>query len=323
MLYREMEDTSLDQIYGISEREVRETRARMEDIAARLEPARSTISLLKDLAREHPAPSELIPTVKAILENVIEFVASRELLSSAPNAQLEIVETPFLLRVLGPMVLVTPGALDMYSSPSYLMLTMPRVDWSLQRAEAHLTNFNARALQLGVIREAYPGYYLHYSFQKSSSSRIRRLLTSRASRDGWGAYAEQMLLDEGFEWDDPVLRLRQLHQALIMQCGLLAAVGLHSEKLSLSQVVQLFIEQAYLDPEQAAREARSVAIDWTHASAALGKLQILKLRRDFVVDGDLSRTLRAFHDGVLTAAGLPHKLVRLRLLPEDRRPTLE
>jgi uncharacterized protein (DUF885 family) len=131
-----------------------------------------------------------------------------------------------------------------------------------------------------------------------------------------------MILDEGFKWDDPLLRLAQLRGALIEQCRLTTAIGLHSGQMSIEQAAQIFRDQALLDPEVAMREAVLVARDWTRASAALGKLQILKLREDYLGD-EPSRTFRSFHEELLSGAGLPLKLVRLMMIPEDQRPTLE
>lgn len=322
VLYEEMEDAPLDTIRGIAEREIRDIRAEIEEIVARLGTSGDTGRTLADLASEHPASTELVHTTENILRETRQFTHERNLFEGNPGGRLQIVATPQILRDHRWMFLNTPGSLEQSDEPSYFMLTLPRDDEPPQRVEAGVWTFNTRALRLAVIREIHPGRFMNYSYHKNSKSRVRQLLVSKASIDGWSHYVEQVLLDEGYKWDDPGLRLMQLHSALVEQCRLATAIGMHSGQMSIARAAQIFRESAFLDSEQAMREARWVARDWTRASAALGKLQILKLRGDYIGD-EPSRTLHSFHEEFLSGAGLPLKLVRLLILPEDQRPTLE
>jgi uncharacterized protein (DUF885 family) len=324
LLYQEMEDAPLDTIRGIAELEIRSTRATMEEIVARLGVSGGPATVLADLTTEHPSSTELVRTTESILREITQFTREHNLFEENPEDGLKIVGAPPFIPDLSLRwtFLNTPGNLDQSEKPSYFMLALPQDDELPQRVEARLRNFNSRALRLAVIREIHPGRFLSYSHRKSSNSRIRQLIASNANIDGWSHYVEQMLLDEGYEWDDPALRLVQLHNALIEQCRLATAIGLHSGQMSMTRAAQVFRENAFLDAERAMREARQVAGDWTGASAALGKLQILKLREDYIRD-EPSRTLHSFHEEFLSGAGLPLKLVRLLILPEDQRPTLE
>jgi uncharacterized protein (DUF885 family) len=161
-----------------------------------------------------------------------------------------------------------------------------------------------------------------YTYQKNSMNQIRQVLISKATIEGWCHYVEQLLLDEGYEWDDPALRLMQLHNALVELSRLAVAIGLHTGQMSIVRATEIFRTEAFLDSAEAMREVRRVASDWRCASAALGKLQILKLRADYLGD-EPSRALRSFHEELLRGGGLPVKLVRLLMMPEDQRPTLD
>ena len=57
-------------------------------------------------------------------------------------------------------------------------------------------------------------------------------------------------------------------------------------------------------------------------SAALGKLQISKLRSDYMNSGAETKTLRDFHDAFLGCGEPPLRLVRLLLLGGDEGRTL-
>jgi uncharacterized protein (DUF885 family) len=322
LLYEEMEDVELETLQGISSREMRKLRAEMDEIVTRLGTTDNLHSVLHGLRSEHPASTELVRTTEEYIRDIRHFTRERLLFESTLQESISVVEAPTFLRGQKAFSLNPAGCLELGDEPSYFMLNPPLPDWTPLQVENHLEHFNSRALRLAVIREIHPGRFFSHSHQKASTSRIRKLLVSPASENGWSHYVEQMILDVGFRWDDPLLRLVQLNAALREQCRLTAAIGLHSGKMSIEQAAQLFRGQALLDPEEAMREAKWVARDWTRASAALGKLQIIKLQEDYLRD-EPSRTLRSFHEEFLSGAGLPLKLVRLMMIPEDQRPTLE
>jgi uncharacterized protein (DUF885 family) len=57
-------------------------------------------------------------------------------------------------------------------------------------------------------------------------------------------------------------------------------------------------------------------------SRSLGKLQIYKLRDDYRKAKGSGFTLRAFHDEFVHQGGIPIKIIRRILLPEDHSPSL-
>jgi uncharacterized protein (DUF885 family) len=188
-----------------------------------------------------------------------------------------------------------------------------------------LVLFGPYMLQLLSIREVYPGNYVRFLSRSESVNRLselRRLLTSRANREGWAHYAEEMFLDEGYGSADPLLRLVQLRQALVGLCRLVTTILIHAEGLSLETAARIFMNEAFLDASAAEREVRVIAADPTRMSAALGKLQISKLRSDYVNSGAETKTLRDFHDAFLGCGEPPLRLVRLLLLGGDEGRTL-
>lgn len=235
------------------------------------------------------------------------FVVERRLLTPTIDEPVQLLDMPMHLRAPGLMRLNTPGPLELQPVPSVFMLALPGADWSWAQTEARLRLLNHRALGLAVIREIYPGKSLFDSIRNLEPSRTRKLYTSRAHRDGWGLYVEQILLDEGYEWDDPFLQLAHLRNSLLEECRALAAIEVHTGIMTLPEAVELF-RRAHLEPARARREARAVAVDPTLWSAAIGRLQILKLRGRYLEE-DPNRTLQTFHDALLSSAGLPLALV--------------
>jgi uncharacterized protein (DUF885 family) len=322
ILYREMEDTPLKTIRLVGERHLRDTRERMKALARELDASRPTAQHLADIAAQKVPPEELLASSQEAVDELGQFMTGQTIVSSLPGVPLAIVETPPLLRRRAQIVLDASGPLEA-AGDAVFMVTLPSPTPIPGQAEASFPALSSQALRFVAMRESYPGRYLRLPLREKTMSQTRRLLVSRANEEGWLLYSEQMLLDEGYGGDDPTLRLLQLQRAAVELSRLVTAILLHAEELSFSTAVQIFMNEAYLDPASAEREARAVASDPTLLSAALGKLQILKLRRDYLETEGSVRTLRDFHDAFLACGQPPLRLVRLLLLPEQEGPTLD
>jgi len=101
------------------------------------------------------------------------------------------------------------------------------------------------------------------------------------------------------------------------------AVRLHCEDLSVEQGMRFFRDEAYLDEARARREAERGTYDPLYLAAAVGKMLLMKLRRDLQErDGD-SYTVRRFHEAVLGAGSAPIPVLRRMLVPDARGGILE
>ena len=61
-----------------------------------------------------------------------------------------------------------------------------------------------------------------------SKARKSQMLASAAFVEGWAHYSEQMMIEAGFEKQDPAVRLGQLAEALIRIARLVVAIRLHA-----------------------------------------------------------------------------------------------
>jgi uncharacterized protein (DUF885 family) len=143
------------------------------------------------------------------------------------------------------------------------------------------------------------------------------VLTSYAFVEGWAHYCEEMMLDAGYGNADPRLRLAQLAEALLRDVRLIAAIEMHSRGMSKDTAARMFVEEAYLDPLPADREATRGTFDPGYLNYTLGKLMIKKLRDDLQRQEGAKFSLRGFHDRLLALGAPPVPLARRRLLSEQ------
>jgi uncharacterized protein (DUF885 family) len=140
--------------------------------------------------------------------------------------------------------------------------------------------------------------------------------------EGWAHYAEHLTIESGFEEYGPATRLGQLAETLVRLARLVVAIRLHTEDWSVEQGVRFFREAAFLEEGSARREAERGTFDPGYGAYALGKLMLLKLRRDVKAHQGQRFALKAFHDSVLGLGGLRYPLQRQALLGADDAGTL-
>jgi len=87
--------------------------------------------------------------------------------------------------------------------------------------------------------------------------------------------------------------------------------------------MRFFRDEAFLEEATARREAERGTFDPTYLVYSLGKLMMLKLRRDFKEQQGGKYSLRAFHDAVLSQGSAPFWALRRLLLNETVDASLE
>ena len=122
--------------------------------------------------------------------------------------------------------------------------------------------------------------------------------------EGWAHYAEHLAIEAGFDLYGPATKLGQLAETLVRLARLIVAIRLHTEDWSVEQGVRFFREAAFLEEGSARREAERGTFDPGYGVYALGKLMLLKLRKDVQAQQGQRFSLKAFHDSVL-GAGRP------------------
>jgi uncharacterized protein (DUF885 family) len=175
------------------------------------------------------------------------------------------------------------------------------------------------------IHEVFPGHFLQQQHMRQVESKVRKstLFAPMSFVAGWAHYCEQMMIEAGFRRNDPVVKLGQLSEALVRLARCVVAIRLHCEDLSVEQGVRFFRDEAFLEEATARREAERGTFDPTYLVYAVGKLMMLKLRRDYKEQIDGKFSLRTFHDAVLGQGSAPFWAHRRLLLNELTDASLE
>jgi uncharacterized protein (DUF885 family) len=95
---------------------------------------------------------------------------------------------------------------------------------------------------------------------------------------------------------------------------------MHTQGMTVDQARRMFVDQAFQPLPVAASEAKRGTSDPTYGYYTLGKLMILKLRKDWQAKVGSDFKLQTFHDTFIRLGPLPLPLIRKAMLGEAGRP---
>ena len=197
-------------------------------------------------------------------------------------------------------------------------VTLPEPDWGWRSAleEQH------GSLQLRDHRQRrpttgrFPGHYIQYLYLQLQPDKVRKLVTCDSCSEGWAHYCEQMMLDEGYGQGDLRLRLGQLQDALLRNSRLVVGIQMHRGRMTLAQAIDFIVHEGYQTRANAEVEAMRGTSDPTYLYYTVGKLEILKLRADYLRQHPKA-TVSDFHNAFLKQGIIPIKLIRRMMLGQD------
>src|SRR5262249_35901030 len=150
----------------------------------------------------HPAREELFSTIEQDVKEIGAFLESHPILSMTRHDNLAVIDTPpFLRGIYSVAGLNAAPPLEPSLKSLYYVTRIPK-EWTKEKAEGKLREYNHYKLLLLSLHEALPGHYTQLEYANRVQPEWRRLLRSlygnNAYIEGWAQYAEQVMLEEGF-----------------------------------------------------------------------------------------------------------------------------
>ena len=276
--------------------------------------------LFDQMNKHHPAAPNVLATAREFVEETRAFVTDRDLVSIPEPVSVRVEETPIWGRALSTASLNPPGPFDVGPPEGIYYVTPVDPAWTPVQQEEWLRSFNFSMLRNITVHEVYPGHYLQFlHFKRAEGSLVRKVYLSPSFVEGWAHYTEQLAIEQGLGRETPRAEVAQLHDALLRNCRLLAAIGLHTQGMTLEQATQLFQREGHVERLPAEREAIRGTFNPEYFCYTLGKLAILNSRTRFLA-GPFGGRLRSFHDTLLGFGSPPIGLLDTLF---ERRPPPE
>jgi len=297
LFVREGIEAPFDEIHRAGQADLARNQTRLAEIAR--EERAPVDDLFGRLNRQHPTTHELLPVARSYVEETRRFVSLQKIASIPEPAVCRVEETPVWGRALSTASLNPPGPFDTSSAEGIYYVTPVDPAWTPTQAEEWLRSLNYAMLRNITVHEVFPGHYLQFlHFRRSSGSLARKVYLSPSFVEGWAHYAEQLAIEQGLGRETHAAEVAQIHDALLRDCRLLVAIGLHTGGMSLEQATGLFQREGHFERLPAEREAIRGTFNPEYFCYTLGKLAILNARSRFLTPrfgGDLT----AFHDRLL------------------------
>jgi len=311
-MLREQEglDLELDEVVRAGEEELDRNRLELEELCQEYRPRAKPKEVLESIAKGVSWPMDLPQRGSEILNELYEFVRGRELVSIPNDSRPGIDVTPPWMR-WAIASLEDPGPFAPAQLRAWYYVTPPEESWPAARKERWLSMFNDSRLRVITGHEVMPGHFLHALHVRRAPSRATRLFAvCYHFWEGWAHYGEQLLAEESFRKGDLEFAIIQRHAALERSGRLMCSVGLHTRSWDLAEAKRFLTGHCYVNEVLAQCEAERGCFDPQYLGYTLGKLLLLKLRKDVhqIEKGHFS--LKSFHDRVLSAGAPPLSLLR-------------
>ncbi len=294
-----------DRLLSIVLRALGETAEEFRSVVGRFGSG-DPVEVWRQLKRNHPPAGGLVEEARSQVEKLRMFVERHDLVSIPDEQPIVVAPTPDFYR-WSFASMWTPGPFETRRPRAFYYVTDVDPSWPPERKEEHLLDFNYPTLWSVSMHEVYPGHFLQYQHLRGIEAKLRKsiMFAPTSFVEGWAHYAEQVMIEAGFDREEPAIRLGQLAEVLIRLVRAVVAIRLHAEDMSVEQGVRLFREEAFMEEPGARREAERGTFDPSYAVYALGRLMFLKLRADYEATLESRFSRRAFHDAILANGAMP------------------
>ena len=271
---------------------------------------------LEEAYRKLPPRDGIVDVAKEYLQQATDFVIEHNIVT-VPDDPVEIIIMPEFQRGVSVAYLDPPGPLDKGQAAFYAVAPLP-TDWTDEQVESFLREYNLLSMQDLTIHEGVPGHYLQLALSNRYPSTLRRVLWSGPFVEGWGVYAEQMMIEAGYMNHEPLMKLINLKWYLRAVTNAIIDSAIHVDGMTREAAMKLMVEGGFQEEREAA--GKWVRAQLTSAQLStyfVGYQEHLEMRAAAEELWGDEFTLRRYHDQVLSYGSPPMKFVRALMLGED------
>ena len=278
------------------------------------------LSVLDEISKKHPAKNEFLSFAKINIPRIKSYLAKKKLVAMDSEQQLLIRETPAYMLGRGVAYLDLPGPLEPDIVSYFNMDPLP-AEWDAERIAAFLGEYNDFALQIIFIGETFPGRFTQYQYTQKTASRVRKIFPNQSIMDGWALYCEGMMIDHGYGYKDPRLKLVQLKERLKFTAAALIDYGVHVQGLQKEEGQKILMDAAMVDVFEAERFCHEACVFPVRiASPFIGVTAIDKFHDRYKKSKGESYQLRNFHADFLGYGPVAPAYLERLTAPEPAKP---
>ncbi len=271
---------------------------------------------LEEAYKKLPPRDGIVAVAREQLQEATDFVIEHNIVTM-PEEPVEIIIMPEFQRGVSVAYLDPPGPLDRDQPAFYAVAPLP-TDWTDEQVESFLREYNIYSIQDLTIHEGVPGHYLQLALSNRYPSALRSVLWSGPFVEGWAVYAEQVMIEAGYQNHDPLMKLINLKWYLRAVTNAIIDSAIHVDGMTREAAMKLMIEGGFQEEREAA--GKWVRAQLTSAQLStyfVGYQEHIEMRAAVEARWGEAFTLRRYHDQALSYGSPPVRFVRALMLDEE------
>ena len=271
---------------------------------------------LEEAYRDLPEPDAIVDIAKDYLQQATDFVSEKNLVT-VPDDPIDIIVMPEFQRGVSVAYLDPPGPLEEGQKSFYAVAPLPE-DWTAEQVTSFLREYNLWSIQNLTLHEAMPGHYLQLALSNSYPSPLRAILWSGPFVEGWGVYAERIMIEAGYLDRAALMRLINLKWYLRTVTNAIIDQAIHVDGMTREAAMRLMIEGGFQEEREAAGKWVRAQLSSTQLSTYfVGYQEHVDMRKAVERAWGDDFSLRRYHDEALSFGSPPVKFVRALILDEE------
>ena len=279
--------------------------------------------MIDTLSIHHTTPAEFQNTIEKQIPQLEAFIKEKDLIYLDPKKPLKVRKEPAYMAGVAGASISAPGPYDKNGNTYYNVGSL--ANYSKEKAESYLREYNDYLLQILSIHEAIPGHYTQLVYSNNSPSIIKSVLGNGAMIEGWAVYGELMMIENGYGNDkmsksteaSPEMWLMYYKWNLRAVCNTIIDIGVHSRDMTKEQAMDLMTREAFQQQAEAEGKWKRVTLTSVQlCSYYTGFKEICDLREEYKAKMGDKFKLKDFHEKFLSYGSSPVKYIKQMMLNE-------
>ena len=265
-------------------------------------------AVLQRLSDDAPNNSNVVKLAEQDLAEAAAFIREKNLLT-LPSDPVKIIVMPEFQRGVAMAYCDAPGALEKNGETFYAISPAP-ADWTPAQVESYFREDNRSMLKDLTVHEAMPGHYVQGVIANKAvvPTLVRRIMYSGTFAEGWGTYAEQMMVEAGY--GGAPVKMQQLKMRLRLIINAIIDQKIHASNMTEKEAMDLMINEGFQEEREAAGKWRRALLTSTQLSTYyVGNTEVNNLRRAFEAKNGTGK-LKEMHDTMMSFGTIAPKYIR-------------
>ena len=265
--------------------------------------------VIDTISSQHTTVADFQSTIENEIPKLTAFVDAKQLVTLDPSKPLVVRKEPAYMAGVAGASMSSPGPYDKDGNSYYNVGSL--ANYSPDKAESYLREYNNYTLQILSIHEAIPGHYVQLIYSNQSPSLIKSIFGNNTMIEGWAVYGEQMMMDNGFGDDAPEMKLMWYKWHLRSVCNMILDYSVHAGGMTKEQAITMLTHEAFQQQAEAENKWKRV----TETSVQLdcyftGYKEIMDLREAYKKAQGDAYNLKTFNEKFLSYGSAPVKYIK-------------